>query len=186
MARSSILQRNVFYKSPTVTIDPSHESHNILVRYPTLHHSVTDTRTSTCILQNGSLWDTRMMHCGIVQKVHLVSVSACSIARSTHPIRRNCLMGDEWEHAVMGFAQFMFWRRKNPVHCLVVDVSFISNKVQQCNRIKDSLWISVGTQTWLHSVSDHQWSRKAHQDGDQVSLGVSTNAATYKPRLFFV
>ena len=44
-------------------IDPSHKSRKVLDKYPTMHHFVTEMCTHMHILlQNGVLWDMRLMH----------------------------------------------------------------------------------------------------------------------------
>ena len=52
--------------------DPSHKSHIALVRYPTMHHVVTEMCTfllQNCALSQGygicALWDVGRVHCGI-------------------------------------------------------------------------------------------------------------------------
>ena len=63
------LQRNLWdffcisEKTDKVITDPSYKSHNILGKYHTLYHFVTEM--CTFLLQNGALWDMGLVHCGI-------------------------------------------------------------------------------------------------------------------------
>ena len=69
----TLLQRNKFTESPCVFIlseslpkwSNRPISHNALDTYPTMHHFVTEMCTCTFLLQNGTLWDTGLVHCGI-------------------------------------------------------------------------------------------------------------------------
>ena len=49
----------------SLSIDPSHKSHNAPVPYPLMHHFVTEM--CTFLLQNGALWDICLMLCRICE-----------------------------------------------------------------------------------------------------------------------
>ena len=42
-----------------------HNSHNVLAKYPTMQHFVSEL--CTILLQNGAFWDIDLMHCGICE-----------------------------------------------------------------------------------------------------------------------
>ena len=53
-----------YHTKGMVKIDqPPKKSHNTPVPYPTTHHLVTEM--CTMLLQNGALWNTGLVHCGI-------------------------------------------------------------------------------------------------------------------------
>ena len=56
---------NVPNHKKTQQSDLIHKSHNAPVPYPTVHHFVTEM--CTFLLQNGTLWDICLMHCGICE-----------------------------------------------------------------------------------------------------------------------
>ena len=54
---------DIAFQQWTKLLKQLHKSHNAPVSYLTMHHFVTEM--CTFLLQNGALWDMRLVHCGI-------------------------------------------------------------------------------------------------------------------------
>ena len=62
-------------QSTGAMIDPNHKSNNATDKYPTMHQFVTEM--CTFLLQNGALWDMRLVHYGICATGLLIWLRQC-------------------------------------------------------------------------------------------------------------